>query len=39
MSLRLPAAVAVDQLCKIGRLLGVTRDELVLQELFGCWPL
>lgn len=37
--LRLPAAVAVDELRQIGRLLGVPRDELVLEELFGCWPL
>lgn len=39
MPLRLPAAVAVDQLCQIGRLLGVSCDKLVLQELFGSWPL
>lgn len=37
--LGLPAAVAVNQLCQIGRLLGVSCDELVLQKLFGCWPL
>lgn len=37
--LRLPAAVAVDQLCQIGCLLGVPCDELVLQELLGRWPL
>lgn len=39
MALGLPAAVAVDQLRQIGRLLGVPRDELVLDELLGCWSL
>ena len=39
VALRLPAAVAVDELRQVGRLLGVARDELVLYELFGCRPL
>lgn len=39
MALGLPATVAVDQLRQVGRLLGVSCDELVLQKLFGCWPL
>lgn len=39
MPLRLPAAVAVDQLRQVGCLLGVPRDEFVLEELLGCWPL
>lgn len=37
--LRLPALVAVDELREEGGLLGVARDELVLQELFGRGPL
>lgn len=39
VALRLPAAVAVDQLRQVGRLLGVSGDELVLQKFFGRWPL
>lgn len=39
MSLRLPAAVPVDELCQVSCLLCVTCNELVLQELFGCWSL
>lgn len=39
VALGLPAAVAVDQLCQVGRLLGVSGDELVLQKFFGRWPL
>lgn len=39
VALRLPAAVTINQLCQIGRFLGVSRDELVLQKLFGCRPL
>lgn len=39
MALGLPAAVAVDQLRQVGRLLGVSGDELVLQKFFGRWPL
>lgn len=37
--LRLPALVAVNELGEERGLLGVTRDELVLQELFGGGPL
>lgn len=39
VALGLPAAVAVDQLRQVGRLLGVSGDELVLQKFFGRWPL
>lgn len=39
VALGLPAAVAVDQLRQVGRLLGVSGDELVLQKFFGRRPL
>lgn len=39
MALGLPAAVSVNELCQIGGFLGVSRDELVLQQLLGSRPL
>lgn len=39
MALRPPALVAVDELREEGGLLGIARDELVLQELLGGGPL
>lgn len=39
MTLRPPALVAVDEFGEEGGLLGVARDELVLQELLGGGPL
>lgn len=39
VALRLPALVAVNELSEEGCLLGVARDELVLQELPGRGPL
>lgn len=39
MPLRLPALIAVDELREEGRLLGIARNELVLQELLGGGPL
>lgn len=37
--LLLPPPVPVNQLAEVGRLLTVFDDELVLEELFGCWTL
>ncbi len=39
MPLLLPPPVPVDQLAEVGRLLTVFDNELVFEELLGCWTL